>query len=280
MTDAQWLLVVAALIYLSDCLVWLPRGAVAVVLPLAGSPIVRMPSAWAGNERGGLAFTTLLPARAVFVCDGDGFRMRAIAERANEVTKSTRRLRVLAVAAFISLFVIAPLLSWRFGFAQIGLLLIAAFLIVNVVIALVFFRAHKRVRPKDRLHRWAHTLVMVIATPTAIRSVDHVSRDLLREFDPLAVAAKLAGEDHPLVRKLLRELAHPAGGAEPGPRYDEARKAGLEHVDEAPEGASRWCPRCLARYEEGRDTCVDCELPLRGLVTSPAVHGSRRRSRP
>lgn len=276
MTDAQWLLVVAALIYLSDCLVWLPRGAAAVVIPFAGRPLVRMPSTWAGNERGGLAFTTLVPARAVFVCDGEGFRLRAIEQRAAEVTKGTRRLHGLAVTAFVALFIAAPLLSWRFGFAQIGLLLIAAFLIINVIVAIVFYRAHKRIRPADRLHRWAHTIVMLIATPTAVRAVDHVSRDALREFDPLAVAAKLAGEEHPLVKRMLRELAHPIGGATPGPRYEAAQKAGLEHVEEPPAGTDPYCPRCLARYEASREACVDCELPL---VTSPAVHGPRRRSR-
>ena len=67
MSDAQSLLVILALIYVSDCLVWVRRDGIAVVITSRGRAIVRRPSSWAGNDRGGLAFTTLLPARAVFV---------------------------------------------------------------------------------------------------------------------------------------------------------------------------------------------------------------------
>lgn len=252
MTDAQWLLLLVALIYVSDCFVWLRHGQAAVVIPFRGRPFVRLPSSW-GNERGGLAFTTLIPARAVFVCsEGGGFRPPDV--------PLPRGLHALSLTVFAMLFVVAPLLSWHFGFARIGLLVIAAFLLLNAVVAIAFFRAHRRIDPKDRQHRWVHAIVMFLATPSAIRAADQATRHALRDFDPLAVAAKLAGPDDPMVKRMLRELAHP-----PSPRYELARKAGLRHVEEPPprtSGASAYCPRCLAQYGGERSECSDCAIGL------------------
>jgi hypothetical protein len=270
MTDAQSLLVVAALIYLSDCAVWLPRDAVAVVIPICGRPFVRTPSAWAGNDRGGLAFTTLLPARAVFICrPSDDFHRRRIEKRLAEVLDRTRLLNTLSMIAFIALFGVAPLLSWRFGFMQIGVFVLLGLLLINALVAFAFFRTAARLQPFDRAHRWAHALVMLVATPAAIHAVGRASHDAMRKFDALAVAARIAGEDHPAVRCILRELAHPAGGFPPTKRYEAAQTAGLSHVEEPPAacgGAAAYCPRCLALYGVDKGVCADCEVELRSLL--------------
>jgi hypothetical protein len=268
MSDAQSLLVILALIYLSDCLIWLRRDAVAVVVPFGGRAIVRRPSSWAGNDRGGLAFTTLFPARAVFVCDaaGDSFRWRDLDARAKEVQAKTGALRLLSWILFGQLFVVAPTLAWRFGFAQIGMILIAAFAIANAVMAFVFFRTHSHLDRGDRWHRWTHAIVMLIATPSAVRAVDQATRHAMRAFDPIAVASRLAGDDDPVVRTMLRELAYPLPGADTAARYDAARRAGLEHHEEPPKrsgDAESYCPRCLALYVHGTASCTDCGIALR-----------------
>lgn len=268
MSDAQSLLVILALIYLSDCLVWLRRDAVAVVISLRGRAVVRRPSSWAGNDRGGLAFTTLLPARAVFVCDAtDGsFKMREIDARAQLAQARTGMLRMLAWFLFYLLFFIAPALTWRYGFAQIGLILIAMFAIANAVMAFAFFRTHRALDRKDTWHRWTHAIVMLVATPSAVRAVDQATRHAMRGFDPLAVASRLAGSGDLVVRTMLRELAHPLAGASPGARYDAARKAGLVHEEEPPKRSGEaevYCPRCLAQYVGGTETCADCGIGLR-----------------
>jgi hypothetical protein len=267
MSDAQSLLVILALIYVSDCLIWLRRDGVAVVITFRGRAIVRRPSSWAANDRGGLAFTTLLPARAVFVCDApDGsFAWREIDARAKEVQAKTGVLRLLAWILFGQLFIVAPALAWRFGFAQIGLLLIAAFAIANAVIAFTFFRTHRRIDRGDRWHRWTHAIVMLIATPSAVRAVDQATRHAMRGFDPLAVASRLAGNDDPLVRTMLRELAHPLPGANTGARHDAAHRAGLAHREEPPQRsgeAALYCPRCLSQYVQGTASCTDCGIAL------------------
>lgn len=257
MTDAQWLLLLVALIYVSDCFVWLRPGQAAVVIPLRGRPFVRLQSSW-GNERGGLAFITLIPARAVFICGGESFEVEQ--DRVAAILRANRGLHVVCVAVFVALFAAAPALSWQFGFARIGLLVIAAFLLMNVVVSLLFFRAHKRIDPTDRTHRWVHGLVMLVATPSAIRAADQATRHALRDCDPLAVAAQVAGASDPVVKRMLRELAHP-----PGPRYEAARRAGLTHVEEPPPrtaGATAYCPRCLAQYGGERGECADCGLGL------------------
>ena len=257
MTDAQWLLLLVALIYVSDCFVWLRAGEAAVVIPYRGRPFVRTQSTW-GNERGGLAFITLIPPRAVFVCGGSGFHLPK--DRVPNILRANRWLHVLALTAFVALFAIAPALSWHFGFAQIGLMVIAAFVVINVTIAIAFFRAHKRIDRNDRSHRWVHAIVMCFATPSAIRAADQATRRVLRELDPLAVAAQVAGKDDPMFKQMLREIAHP-----PTERYEAAKRAGFKHVEEPPPpttGASAYCPRCLAQYGGERAECVDCALPL------------------
>lgn len=267
MSDAQSLLVILALIYVSDCLVWVRRDGIAVVITSRGRAIVRRPSPWAGNDRGGLAFTTLLPARAVFVCDAGGgsFKWRQIDARVKEVHAKTATLRVFAWMLFGLLFLAAPFLAWWYGFAQVGLLLIAIFAIANATVALAFLRAHRRIDRDDAWHRWTHAIVMLVATPSAVRAVDHATRHGLREFDPLAVAARLAGKDHPVVKTLLRELAYPRAGADAGPRYEAARRAGLEHHEEPPQrsgDAELYCPRCLSQYVHGTASCADCGILL------------------
>ena len=258
MTDAQWLLVIVAAIYLSECFVWLRPDAAAIVIPLFGRPAVRRPSTF-GNERGALAFTSILPARAVFICDGESFRKRELDQRLTVLRERTRGLQFIALLIFVALFVAAPLVSLRFGFAQIGLLILAALFVLNVIASIAFFRTHKRVEPANRAHRWTHALVMLVSTPAAIRAMDQITRGALREFDPIAVAARVAGEEDREVRRMLRELAHPIGGAEPGARYAAARAAGFKHVDEVARGA---CPRCLAQYDETVERCADCDLAL------------------
>ncbi|HWW61125.1 MAG TPA: hypothetical protein VN181_07150 [Thermoanaerobaculia bacterium] len=265
MSDGESLLAILALIYLSDCVVWLRKDAVAVVLPHFGRAAVRRPSAWAGNDRGGFAFISILPARAVFVSEGSGFAMDEIARRVTSTQAQTRLLRALAWMLFVALFGVAPLLTWRFGFARIGLTLIAAFVVVNAVMAIVFFRTHRRIDPDDAWHRWTHAIVMLVATPSAVRAIDQATRHALRESDPLAVAAQVAGSEDRVVKTMLRELAHPIGDPDRA-RLESARKAGLVHREEPPPrvgDASAYCPRCLALYIAGTSDCADCELALR-----------------
>lgn len=265
MTDAQWLLIILGVIYLSDCLVWLRRDAIAIVLPLRGRPFVRRSAPWAGNERGGLAFVSFLPARAVFVCDatqGGNFRVPEIDQRLERTLAATRVLRGFSLILFALLFVVAPLLAWRFTFERIGLDLIAAFIVCNAAMAILFFRAHRRIDPDDSWHRWTHAIVMLVATPSAVRAIDQTTRSAMREHDPLAVAAHLAGTEDRAVKTLLRELAHPLGDAPRDSRYDAARKAGFVHVEEPPPGASAYCPRCLSVYGAGTASCADCGIEL------------------
>ncbi|HEV7764614.1 MAG TPA: hypothetical protein VGQ76_06410 [Thermoanaerobaculia bacterium] len=265
MSDAQWLLIILGVIYLSDCLVWLRRDAIAIVIPLRGRAFVRRSASWAGNERGGLAFLTLLPARAVFVCDatkGGNFRLREIDQRVGRTIADTSVLRMFSLILFVLLFAVAPALAWRFTFERIGLDLIAAFVVFNAAMAILFFRAHRRIDRDDAWHRWTHAIVMLVATPSAVRAIDQTTRSAMREHDPLAVAAHLAGTEDPIVKTMLREFAHPLGGVARDSRYDAARKAGFVHVEEPPAGASAYCPRCLSLYAAGTSACADCGIVL------------------
>lgn len=271
MTDAQSLLAILALIYLSDCLLWVPRDAIVVVMPLRGRAFVRLPSTWAANDRGALVFTALLPPRALFLCEPSeaaSVAMRDLDERVAGVLRLTRPLHRLGLAVFVAMFLVAPLLSLWLGFARIVVAIFIAFLVTNVIVSIVFFRTFGRVDPHDRARRLGYGVALLVAPPSASRAVDQVTLRALRDFEPLAVAARLAGEDDPNVRRLLRELAHPAGGGPPDPRYETARALGLEHRDQAPKragGAVAYCPRCLVQFGVAAAECPDCHVSLQPL---------------
>lgn len=61
MSDEQTLLAVIAIIYLIDCLFWIPRNGLGFTRWLAKSWRIREPSTTIGNERGALGFANPLP---------------------------------------------------------------------------------------------------------------------------------------------------------------------------------------------------------------------------
>lgn len=61
MGELEGLLLVVGIIYLSECLVWVRRGAMAFASGWGQSSKIRHPGALAGNQRGGLLLTNPLP---------------------------------------------------------------------------------------------------------------------------------------------------------------------------------------------------------------------------
>ncbi|MEZ5302519.1 MAG: hypothetical protein R3F11_18075 [Verrucomicrobiales bacterium] len=78
MTDGQVFLLVLALIYLSDCLLWIPPGGVALVAAFARRFAAIRPSQLFGNDKGGLVFGFPLPPfGAVFLTQAPTYSLGA-----------------------------------------------------------------------------------------------------------------------------------------------------------------------------------------------------------
>src|SRR5215211_4752837 len=61
MSEAQTLLLILILLYLTECLIWVKRESVAFVASLGGRWRLTVPPSWLGNANGGILFLNPLP---------------------------------------------------------------------------------------------------------------------------------------------------------------------------------------------------------------------------
>lgn len=153
-----------------------------------------------------------------------------------------------------------------------------------LVVIVAFFFSHRALYPRARGRRWRHVLVMCFTPTAAIRATDLLSRELLVDFHPLAVAAVLCreAEFRAYARRTLLDAQHPVEPAcpvdDPAAHAVELafRQAALKSLGEivtragidrdallAPPAASdpqcqAYCPRCDAQYVVPQGQCTDC----------------------
>jgi hypothetical protein len=185
-----------------------------------------------------------------------------------------RRSGWLPLALFANLFVVAPgLLSFFGGWTwPVGASL---HLMLSAIAALVFSRTDKILYPDRRDDRFSQVLTILLFPPAALRYADLLSRDLLGDLHPLAVAAAL---DRKTLTELARNAVVDSRRRFPNETEDAAwfrrtceervllalKRYGLDPraLEEAPQpeaGAAAYCPRCHAQYRSGIEDCVDCE---------------------
>ena len=217
----------------------------------------------------------------------------AITERRDRFLTQTRRLRILANGLFVYLFVLAPIVTWKFSLVHTWASLIAGLFAFTTFIAVSFRRVHKQLFPAAEDERFTEFLILLLSPVTAIRALDYLSRPLLEVFHPLAVAKVLCSAEsfRSLATLFLRELHFPAlplcTRSESAARQAEeqtrsllkaeaealVKKAGLSPAElllPPPRSESTcrsYCPRCLAQFNTDSGVCQDCGgLPL---VTFP-----------
>ena len=61
MSEAQTLLLILILLYLTECLIWVKRESVAFVSRFGGRWRLTVPPSWFGNAKGGILFLNPLP---------------------------------------------------------------------------------------------------------------------------------------------------------------------------------------------------------------------------
>lgn len=223
--------------------------------------------------------------------DADAARAQWLAVQPN-----ARQLRQWANSLFVFMFLVAPVLNWQFGLKACWPVLGLGWLAHTITIAVLFFRAHRRLYPNAGDERFTHFLTSLLAAPTAARAHDLLTRPLLEPFHPLAVAQVLldAAGFRAVAQRTLRELRHPAlpvcpagnAGAEAVERFSREimrelsetmiRRAGLEPAALlAPPVAldatcQSYCPHCEGQFTAMTGVCADCG----GLQLEPLAKSS------
>ncbi len=212
------------------------------------------------------------------------FDESAVRVRVEDFQKQSTTLRALANSLFVFLYVLAPLLVWRFAFLNVVWWLAAGLLAHTVTIAFLFRRAHGRLYPGRHEERFTPFLTMLLAPPSAIRATDALGKHLLEDFHVLAVAkVLLRPEDfRAFARRVLLDLHHPMFPicplADPlAVKTEESFRARLRgkaekcvsrsglNLEELLRPPARseaihtaYCPRCEAQFVTSESHCADC----------------------
>jgi hypothetical protein len=267
------LYLIAALVYLSECLLWLPSDRLALITGWghAGRPLER--GRLLGTRGGGLWLLPPLPplVRALVVPRAPALptagTLAAAQSRVEAWQGEARELRWLCHLLWLYLFVAAPLLAGRLGLAASWLPLAGGLLLLDLAVAFEFWRAHRALYPERRGERIGRVLALVLSPPAAIRADEALGRYLLATTPALTAAVLLGAGDG--LTSWARRVCHDEGllgrGAPIAPEVEHTlRTAGLSiaALGEPPAhrdpGAQAYCPRCHAQLTGGEPTCPDC----------------------
>jgi hypothetical protein len=223
-------------------------------------------------------------AKAIQLLVHQALDVKAIEQRYREFQRQTQSLRVITNVLFLYLFILVPVMIWRFGLVSSWPGLLAGLIACTTTIALSFRRRHKQFYPHLEDERFTHFLIILLSPATAIRALDLLSRPLLETYHPLAVAKVLCTERDfcVLAANYLREVNYPARPLCPQSESSAIqaeqemrsllkqevesliKKAGqnLTELMRPPmptESACRsYCPRCLAQFTVSTGVCEDC----------------------
>ncbi len=320
MSDLQLLFLVLALLYGWECACWINRGSVAFRSWWGRRWQAAHPGALLGNQRGGFVFAHPLPPLGT-VFTGTQFPLSlspvallpCVATSVNPVGRPVQNGNCFAWSEIqsleargkkvlvngeplflcIYLFILSPLIIWRFGFLRSWPFLLAALLALTFTTAMLFRRAHKKLFPDAEDERFTHFLIILLSPVTAIRACDVLSRPLLEAYHPLAVAKIFCPtkQFEAMARHYWRELRYPALPI--CPREDRValetegysrtvlqdaaehflKRSGID-TDAlinpplpADDTCLSYCPRCLAQFTTREGICADCG----GLVLAPLL---------
>lgn len=224
----------------------------------------------------------------------DRFRVKTATQLWKAFALRTVNLQFLANALLLYLFLFAPVAIWRMGLPPIWPSLLAGLYVLTFSIAFIFHSTHKHFYPAAKDERFTHTLINMFSPATTIRARDVLSRPLLEEFHPVAIAKAFCAdaEFKEFAREAIRDFRFPlppTGLTHSGPEQvivkycrDLEQKAlegflqkhGLKLDDllRAPDRMDdtclAYCPRCSAQYTFTDGECGDCRT---ALVAFPGV---------
>jgi hypothetical protein len=223
-------------------------------------------------------------------------RTRPVKHRLLLYEKESAALRLFCSILLLALFLVIPMVVSLAGLRQTWPALLLFLLAAAVAISTEFASAHRRLYPADRDGRWMALLTLALSPPAAVRANDLLLKDLLVDFDPLAVSRVLCQEQEfdRICRAAARALHFPlpfeVEAGETAEHLTRAwfrqRLAGLQQAFMAGQGkdpgallpapapespqSRGYCPRCLTQFVIKEGTCSDCSIPLRALPPGAA----------
>ncbi|HUG09483.1 MAG TPA: hypothetical protein VMM36_00630 [Opitutaceae bacterium] len=207
-------------------------------------------------------------------------------EKARAALAETRRQSSLLAAAcngqFVLIYIVLPALSLLKGLNYVLIPGAIAMEFMAIQIAVLHFRAHRRLHPKAKSDRVIHLAKVILCPPLGIRAVDTLTGPAVGRFHILTVAEALPAFPGRLafMSRVLRDLRHPIShGAKNGLLAGICRWQGdlIERVaarslpgaaaivptlDAPPPRIEKdcrcYCPRCGAQLSIATETCPDC----------------------
>jgi hypothetical protein len=208
----------------------------------------------------------------------------AIEERVAAFGPATVDLRAACTWEMVLVFVLTPAAAFVYGLVNVWLPLLASLVLAQAFIVWCFVRAHKKLYADERSGRRGQAVLISLSPPVAMRALDALSRDLLAEFHPVAVARVMLDEEafRACAARVLRDAHHPLPLGREGTDADvvaaaeswrQRSVAALERFvrkqgvpDEAwamppareGEDCTTWCPRCLQQFTVPAGSCSRC----------------------
>lgn len=221
--------------------------------------------------------------------------------RWEDFVQRSSAVRRLTNVLFVYLFVLVPVLFRFVAFDLLWVVLLVGLLALMTATALKFRLLHKSFYPAAEDERFTHFFTVLLAPATTLRACDMLSKPLLQEYHPLAIARVLCAEPQfrELARQVVREIRHPGlpvcPSAEPLARGTEAqgraallsavekflKQSGieLESLCQAPVAVDAmslsYCPRCLAQFTTKAGLCSDCGGRELVSFAEPTATGSK-----
>ena len=200
----------------------------------------------------------------------------------DDFLKQTARLKRLAQAAFLFLFVIAPLSIVLVGPYPTWVFLLASLMGIGLLSARQLFVLHRKYFPVARFDRWVQALSVLLFPLAATRAVDRLSKDLFHGRHPVAVicaVCPMAASDAVLREQLFdlsmaatepyREWYRSALLFEVGRVLDRAGFDASRQPNADDPAVTKFCPRCHSQFTNAAEICNDCdEVALIPLVQS------------
>ncbi len=216
-----------------------------------------------------------------------------VRRRMSLLLRATRWPRYVDSLLFVATFLFVPFAYWRFGASLPFFYALVVSWALMWQVTLEYFFLHRRLFPGLKGERWQYAFLSLTLPQHAIRSMDALSRDLLRSAHPAAVAKVLCRKEEAreIVSSVWRDAEYPVPFLLDPSQSETARKAlenaSLFHTvyvkpsleaflgrsdwdivktpsiekDDFAEGAiPHYCPRCLTVYgtKAAATVCEDC----------------------
>lgn len=241
------------------------------------------------------------PDRAKAITDflASLFSKQAATDRLSFTIQLLPWIRRTCVAFFLFLYVMVPLAASFLPLIWYILPVAAIMWLAVPIVAVQYYRAHRKLYPERRSDRVMNVIQMVLCPPVAIRACDLLSIDAMSRFHPVLTASLLLGDDAAaFYGPAIRDLRYPLKcgksadkAADVASWYANAeleatagflkteRPAALEACFTPPpwDGVSTsYCPRCLCQFTVGTGDCPDCPgvgvVPISDLQRKGAPH--------